>query len=339
MPAAPHEIAPQGPGRIRLAWASAVLATVAFAVDVRFGGVVAGELLYVLPPLLGFWSSSRRHAWFAGAIVTTLAAAALVVRGDASGPALVDRVLCLVAVWTTVALCLAHERDVRAIRRAEQSLAGQAALTRLGEMSLMVAHEVKNPLAGLRGAIQVLGERLSTDPSVRPIVDRAFSSIDGLTALVDDLVVFARPGLPRRGSLEMLSLLREVATSLEKDPKLAGGRVSVSGVGAIVSGDARLLRQAFLNLVINAVEAGGPAGQVRVRVSRAGAGCSVEVADDGPGIPAEKREAIFEPFYSTKAHGSGLGLAIARRVVGLHGGEIRVESPTQGGTTMTVTLP
>lgn len=229
--------------------------------------------------------------------------------------------------------------DLTERRQAEASLLGQAALTRLGQMALMVAHEVKNPLAGIRGAVQVMGDRLSADPPVRQVVDRVLRSIDGLTKLVDDLLVFARPGLPTRGSMHVLALLRDVALLLEKDPKLDSSSVTIQGEDSQITGDPALLRQAFLNLILNAAEAGGPGSDVGVQVRTAGTGCSIEIHDEGPGIPSALRAKIFEPFYSTKARGSGLGLAIALRVVVLHGGDIRVQCPVAGGTTMTVTLP
>lgn len=230
--------------------------------------------------------------------------------------------------------------DLTERRQAEAALLGQAALTRLGQMALMVAHEVKNPLAGIRGAVQVMGDRLSADPPVRQVVGRVLRSIDGLTTLVDDLLVFARPGLPaRRTSMQVLPLLRDVALLLEKDPKLESRSVTVAGDDGRICGDAALLRQAFLNLLINAAEAGGPGSDVGVEVRSAGTGCRVEIHDRGPGIPSAIRARIFEPFYSTKNRGSGLGLAIAQRVVALHGGDIRVQCPAGGGTTMTVTLP
>jgi PAS domain S-box-containing protein len=228
--------------------------------------------------------------------------------------------------------------DLTDRRRAEASLLGQAALTRLGEMALMVAHEVKNPLAGIRGAVQVMGDRLSADPQMTPAVERVLRSIDGLTELVDDLLVFARPGRPTRASVHVLSLLRDVALLLAKDPRFDHAGVVVAGEDVQVQGDARLLRQAFLNLLLNAAEAAGPRGRIDVQVRSAGAGCVVEIHDTGPGIPPEMRTRIFEPFYSTKGRGSGLGLAIALRVAILHGGDIGVDCPTQGGTTMSVTL-
>jgi signal transduction histidine kinase len=116
-------------------------------------------------------------------------------------------------------------------------------------------------------------------------------------------------------------------------------KVDIEGEDLIVAGDAELLKPVFLNLLVNAGQAAGSAGKISISVGNTGGLCRVAVQDNGPGIPVEIREKIFEPFFSTKHRGTGLGLPIARRIVEAHGGTITLACPREGGTTVAVELP
>ena len=156
---------------------------------------------------------------------------------------------------------------------------------------------------------------------------------------VHDLLVFARPRELRLGPVSVAELLEGTAALLKKDPAYAGVDVSITGDKPTIAADPEQLKTVFLNLLLNAAQASGTGGDVRVAVAQTNGLCRVSIADQGPGIPAEIRPKIFEPFFTTKHRGTGLGLPTAKRVVEAHRGSIEFESPPAGGTVVTVTLP
>ena len=222
--------------------------------------------------------------------------------------------------------------------RVEEQLRKQAALAWLGEMAAVIAHEVKNPLAGVRGAIQVIGARLPSGSQDGTIVTDILARIDALDQLMKDLLLFARPPQPRRVPVDIVRLLSGTADLLTRDPSLGRVRVEITGEPATIGADAEMLRIIFHNLLVNAAQAMHGDGIVRVVVQSIDGDCRVSVTDDGPGIPAELHDQIFVPFFTTKSRGTGLGLPTARRLVEAHGGSIDIESAANG-TTVTIRLP
>ncbi len=234
---------------------------------------------------------------------------------------------------------MAIRSDITERKHTEALLREQAALARLGEMAAVVAHEVKNPLAGIRGALQVIGGRMPDTSRDRSIIGDIVQRLDSLNDIVHDLLVFARPRDPKLAPVPLAELIESTAALLKKDPAYAGAQVTVNGDRPTISADAEQLQIVMLNLLINAAQAAGAAGQVRVSVAARNGVCRIAIADSGPGIPAEIRDRIFEPFFTTKHRGTGLGLPTAKRVVERHHGEIDVACPSEGGTIVTVTLP
>lgn len=234
---------------------------------------------------------------------------------------------------------MAIRSDITERKRSEALLREQAALARLGEMAAVVAHEVKNPLAGIRGSLQVIGGRMpgeSRDRSVlRDIVDR----LDSLNNIVDDLLVFARPREPKFAPVVLEDLLRSTAALLKKDPAHSATHLDVADTHVVIRADAEQLQLVLVNLFLNAAQATHNQGQVRVEVSSDDGMCRIAIADNGPGISEEVRARIFEPFFTTKHRGTGLGLPTAKRVVERHGGSIDIHCPPGGGTVVTVSLP
>ncbi len=221
----------------------------------------------------------------------------------------------------------------------ETRLREQAAMVKLGEMAAVIAHEVKNPLTAVRGAIQVIGGRLPAGSKDAPITKEIVARLDALNGLIQDLLLFARPPHPRFAPIEISLLLHLVADLLSKDPALADVRIEIAGSAPPISGDAELLKLVFQNLLINAAQAMQGQGVVRALVAERDAFNWIEITDQGPGIPPEIRDRLFQPFQTTKARGTGLGLATAKRLVEAHSGSIAIESPTTGGTTVIVRLP
>jgi two-component system CheB/CheR fusion protein len=224
-------------------------------------------------------------------------------------------------------------------KRSEERLREQEALARLGQMAAVVAHEVKNPIAGIRGALQVIGSRMPAEARDKPIIGEIIARLDALNGIVHDLLVFARPRELRAEPIELRPLLISTVDLLKRDPSLARFDVEIAGDGAVVQADAEQLQLVFQNVLMNAAQATGGTGHVRVTIARRDGSWTVAMADSGPGMPAEVREKVFEPFFTTKSRGTGLGLPIARRVVEAHGGQISIETPPGGGTVVAISLP
>jgi signal transduction histidine kinase len=212
-------------------------------------------------------------------------------------------------------------------------------LARLGEMAAVVAHEVRNPIAGIDGALSVIERRLPADGPERGVIAAIKSRLGALGRTVHDILLYARPREPELRAVPIRLLLEDTVSLLGKDPELADVRVTLTGEERHVLGDAELLKPVFLNLLQNAAQAMEGRGRIAVRVEGDGCACRVELADGGPGIPEALRERIFEPFFTTKHRGTGLGLPHARRVIEQHGGAIAFRCPGGGGTVFTVTLP
>ena len=234
---------------------------------------------------------------------------------------------------------MAIRYDITERKHSEALLREQTALARLGEMAAVVAHEVKNPLAGIRGALQVIGGRMPDTSRDRAIIGDIVTRLDSLNEIVQDLLIFARPREPRLAPVPVAGLLEDTAALLRKDPSHASVDVQIGGDQPTIHADPEQLQIVFLNLLLNAAQAAGTTGSVQIRISVTDGQCMVAIADSGPGIPAETREKIFEPFYTTKHRGTGLGLPTAKRTVERHRGTLEIDCPPEGGTVVTVTLP
>lgn len=229
--------------------------------------------------------------------------------------------------------------DLSARTRLEEQLREQAALVRLGEMAAVIAHEVKNPLTAVRGAVQVIGSRLPPGSRDAPITKEIVARLDALNGLIQDLLMFARTPHPKLVPLDLTEVVRVVADLLGGDPAVARVRVAVEGRGRAVMGDGDLLRIVVQNLIINAAQAMNGSGEVRAILDERGGCQALTIVDEGPGISPEARAKLFQPFHTTKARGTGLGLATAKRLMEAQGGRIAINCPATGGTAVTLELP
>jgi signal transduction histidine kinase len=211
----------------------------------------------------------------------------------------------------------------------------------LGELAASLAHEVRNPLGGLSGAVQVLAEHFADDPKHREVVEEMGSLIQRLDKAVNDLLSFARPSRPSLKLLDLNVSVGEVVSLMRKHA--ARSKVEVvfhpCTDHGYVFADGDQVRHVWVNLILNAYQAMPAGGTLDVRVAVAGDGVQVSFLDTGTGIPEDLREKIFRPFFTTKHTGTGLGLAICDRIVRDHGGDIEVVSSPGEGTCFTVTLP
>ena len=208
-------------------------------------------------------------------------------------------------------------------------------LAHLGEMSAVLAHEIKNPLASLKGNAQLLSQMLAKalpeGDKPRAKAERVVDEAVRLEQLMNDLLKFVRTGAIQRQKIDPGALVREAAGSVPGevtvDTEKAPGTWSI---------DAGRIREVVVNLVDNAVAAGAPVvATVRTERKR----LVIEVSDHGPGVPEDDREKIFEPFHTGKTQGTGLGLAVARRVVESHGGTLSVRSAPSGGALFRAEIP
>jgi PAS domain S-box-containing protein len=234
---------------------------------------------------------------------------------------------------------IAIRSDITARKVAEAQLVQQAALARVGQMAAVVAHEVKNPLAGIKGVIQVLmSRRQPVDPELAVMRD-IVARIDALDDLIQDVMMYARPRAPRLSTVDLRHIIDEAVTTLRRDPSASTLDIRVEGAGGPITVDADLVRAALLNLLLNAAQAMNGEGEVRIASTIHNRCWSVEVRDNGPGIPMDIREQVLEPFFTTKARGGGLGLPVAKRVAELHGGKLTLTFPAGGGTSVTIGAP
>lgn len=214
-------------------------------------------------------------------------------------------------------------------------------LAEIGQLAASLAHEIKNPLAGISGAIQVIGASLAPDDRHRPIIADILAQIDRLDATVKDLLLYARPPSPHPREVQLDKLVGRVLSVLQAEPAL--GHVSVEFAEpehpATVYADQGQLEQMLINLILNAGQASPEGASIRVSVTRQDDFTCLNVRDDGTGMTPEVLERAMEPFYTTKARGTGLGLAICRRIAESNGGSLHLDSEPGCGTTVQIRLP
>jgi signal transduction histidine kinase len=227
------------------------------------------------------------------------------------------------------------------LQQSREALARKEKLEALGQMAAVVAHEVKNPLASVSGALQVLGGRMGADTPEFRIVEMLLERVRDLGQMVDELLVFARPRAPVPVRVEVRRLFDAVANTMADHPKMHRLTVDIDVVPSELSAlaDPGQVRAVLLNLSLNAAQAMNHAGKVVLRARADGAGACLQVIDHGPGVPLAQRERIFEPFFTTKTRGSGLGLAVARQTAEAHGGALTLACPDGGGSVFTLRLP
>jgi two-component system, NtrC family, sensor histidine kinase HydH len=248
----------------------------------------------------------------------------------------------VVGVTVAVALMLAAAVFWRLSRRAqavEARLGQERHLAALGEMSAVLAHEIRNPLASLKGHAQLLAERVGDDPALARKVARIVDESQRLEALTHGLLEFARTGRLELTEADPAALLRRCADACAQGPSPAP-TVAVHAHGAPDRWrlDAPKLERVIGNLLDNAAQA-APATEVEARVYGDDRRLVFEVRDHGPGVPPEDRARIFEPFHTTRTRGTGLGLAVAQRIVEQHGGTLEALDAPGGGTCFRITLP
>jgi two-component system sensor histidine kinase HydH len=242
----------------------------------------------------------------------------------------------IIGAAVAVALLLIAIALIRYVLRQEaleRKLEHRRRLASLGEMSAVLAHEIRNPIASLKGNAQLLVKMLPDGDKPRAKAERVVGEAERLERLTNDLLEFARSGAIHRTEVDPAELVREVAAQVGGDIELdcdgAPGRWSL---------DAARIRQVLGNLLENAVQASAGA-PVTARATRVGSDLELSIRDRGDGIAAADLEQIFEPFYTRKTRGTGLGLAVARRLIEGHGGTLVARNHPEGGAEFVATIP
>ena len=244
--------------------------------------------------------------------------------------------LCLsigASVLLTLAAVILARRAERA-ERAEAELMAQRQLAQLGTMSAVLAHEIRNPLASLKGHAQLLAERV-VDADLARRIDRVVVEAVRLEHLTADLLEFARSGAIHVVPSDPRAIVERAVQATD------AARIDVDFAQAPAQWplDADRMLQVVTNMLGNALAVTAPPARVEVAVSLEDDGLLLTVQDRGPGVPAAERQQIFEPFHTTKTRGTGLGLAVAKRIVEMHGGSIDVRDADGGGALFRVCVP
>ena len=232
-------------------------------------------------------------------------------------------------------------RDITEEKRLVEQLIQAEALAGVGELAAQVAHEIKNPLAGISGAMQVIADTAAKDDPRREIFLEILEHIGRLDRTVLSLLEFTRPYRPAK-SKAGLDLIVDSAVSLLVHAKGFGDveilRTLDPELGPVFV-DSQQFIQVVLNILLNAAQALREDRRIFIRMSAEAEGASLTVEDRGVGMTAEVMRGIFKPFFTLRHQGTGLGLPIARKIVEGHGGTIRVESEPGKGTIVTVLIP
>jgi signal transduction histidine kinase len=247
-------------------------------------------------------------------------------------------------------------KDLTRVEQLEERERLRDRLAALGEMAAAMAHELKNPLAGIEVMAGLLRRKVGDSPDAQSIIADIISEAKMANSTVVEMLDYVRPVRLERGRTAIAQVLHTAVSMAESKARRGDVEVELAVPDDLpaIQGDEYQLCQVFTNLVINAFEAMNGQGRIRISAwagtveqehTQRGDGLAsvpmliVEIADDGPGIPDELKDRVFNAFFTTKAQGSGLGLAIVRKIIDAHDGRIDVTSSSGQGTRFTVTLP
>lgn len=237
---------------------------------------------------------------------------------------------------------LALEETYRELLASHESAQRSAKLALVGQIAAGFAHEIRNPLSGLRGAVEALGDLVPEDNEVgREFEKRAVAEVERISGLVAEFVAFGKPSPVERSPVRLDELVRGVASLLSSEARKQGVRIEVDkGKGDTeVMLDGNKMKQALLNLMLNGIQAMPEGGTLRASIEHSTGEVSISVQDEGPGIDVEDTEQIFAPFFTTKNQGAGLGLSLARQIAESHGGTLELEPAEGRGARFVMRLP
>ncbi len=233
-------------------------------------------------------------------------------------------------------------QDTGYCRELEQAVIKAERLAILGQLCAITMHEIKNPLAAVRGYLQLFKKELRDSPRAGR-VDTMLAAVDRINTIITDFLRLARPAVPRRKSCSLRAVIGSAIKLIEGEAKHRGIRVAFSCEGELpaVMLDEEQFHQVLLNVFKNACEAMPDGGEITVRAvaERDTALFRIEVEDTGPGMAEDLCHRAFEPFFTTKENGTGLGLYISRLIVKNHGGDMKIENNPNRGCKVVIFLP
>lgn len=241
---------------------------------------------------------------------------------------------------------LAIRTDITERKRIEGELQEKEVMAQFGRMAAVIAHEVKNPLAGISAVLQVIASRLASGPEgagQAQMLRDAIARIGGLGDVLASLLELARPRVPSLRQSDLMDIVLQAAGMLSERLEASDVRLTIEGPRALVAADPLLVCRSIYDLARHSIAAleeavGVPDKALAIRIEERISEVEVTLSDNGPALTPAACEDVFKPFFSTRSSGTGLDLAIARQTIGSHGGSVRVESG-EGGTTFHVVLP
>lgn len=303
---------------------------------------IHGRLCYIPIVVAAVWFGLRGGLWTA--TIVSVMVIPYIFLSDLGAHNLageLTEIIFYYAIATLTGALIGRELQLRRKNQeAQLQLENSQKLSMVGQMAAGVAHEIKNPIASIKGAIEILCDGSTPEKDkdeFRQIVGKETQRID---RTLKDFLEFARPREPRFERLNLSDTVKAGVRQIEANASRVGITLSHSiEPDVYVRGDAEKIHQVMLNLLLNAIEASPGGGRIEVGVSREKNGATITVRDHGKGIPDDIADRIFDPFYTTKSSGSGLGLAIVRQIVENHGGSVGIDESGSGGTTFRVRLP
>jgi len=239
-------------------------------------------------------------------------------------------------------------QDLTKIREMEEDLKRADRLAAIGTMAAGLAHEIRNPLASISGSIEIMKEEMDGSGQSPKLMDIVLREIGRLDSLIADFLLFARPSSPQKNLVHLNKIITDLLQVIKNNPEC---RPSINFFAKFeeeiyLLGDEQQLKQAFWNLLINALQAMPNGGEINITIRRVystdqnePSQVEIIISDTGMGIAESDLDKIFNPFFTTKEQGTGLGLSIVHRIIEGHGGKITVQSQLNKGTIFRITLP
>ena len=255
--------------------------------------------------------------------------------------ALFEIVLYNIVAWVTGTLVQAERKRREELKKAQEELIQANKYKVIGELAAGIAHEIRNPLGSIQGSLEILRKDYKVEDSKYEFLNILLKEVARLNKVITDFLNYARPALPNLIETDINQLIRETVLILSSQAakKGVGLKTELDKNLPRIKADPSQLKQAFINLILNSLEAIEGNGQVLISTLQDKNKVTVKFQDTGKGMSEETKGKIFTPFFSTKENGAGLGLGIVERIVQNHKGEIKVESYLGKGTTFTLIFP
>ncbi|MHC4534985.1 MAG: ATP-binding protein [Planctomycetota bacterium] len=305
---------------------------------------IHGRFCYIPIVIAAAWFGTRGS--FLVAAIISILVMPYILSSDLDVHSLADEFTEIVFYFAIALLSgLLIDRELRARKRAQDArlqLERSQKLSLVGQIAAGMAHEIKNPLASIKGAVEILGDDSTSPADKEEFREIVFKEIRRVNRSVTDFLEFARPSETKFESVDLSDIVRESVKQLEVQARSHGITIVENLADDVgVNADREKIHQVLLNLILNAVQASSDGKSVSITLSKneSSGQALLTVEDNGSGIDDNNLDRLFEPFFSTKSTGTGLGLAIAKSIIEKHGGSISLQNRTEEGVTATVTLP